>query len=126
MHDAEAQRRSARGPIQRDGAQRSAQRDRIGQAVTQIDRRRKRGTGSERGRADQVSSWIDYEFATQRLLHDAGADVPRPLAQIGNATLMDYLGDSDGPAPLLHHVDIPPEEAQAPMLMTHLGSIIWS
>lgn len=87
-----------------------AQRDERGRPLR--DRRRKRGTGSERGRADQVASWIDYEFATQRLLHDAGGDVPRPLAQIGNATLMDYLGDAEGPAPLLHHVEITPAEAQ--------------
>lgn len=87
-----------------------AQRDERGRPLR--DRRRKRGTGSERGRAEQVSSWIEYEFATQCRLHAAGADVPRALDQIGNATLMDYLGDEDGPAPLLHHVDIPLEEAQ--------------
>jgi RIO kinase 1 len=87
-----------------------AQRDERGRPLR--DRRRKRGTGSERGRAEQVSAWIEYEYATQSLLHDAGADVPRPLAQVGNATLMEYFGDEDGPAPLLHHADIPPEDAQ--------------
>ena len=49
-----------------------AQRDERGRPLR--DRRRKRGTGSERGRAEQVASWIDYEYATQRRLHDAGAD----------------------------------------------------
>lgn len=87
-----------------------AQRDERGRPLR--DRRRKRGPGSERGRAEQIASWIDYEFATQRLLHDAGADVPRPLAQIGNATLMAYVGDARHPAPLLQHADIPPGEAQ--------------
>jgi RIO kinase 1 len=87
-----------------------AQRDERGRPLR--DRRRKRGTGSERGRAEQVSSWIDYEYAVQRRLHDAGADVPRAFDQVGNATLMEYIGDADGPAPLLHHADIPPDEAQ--------------
>lgn len=66
-----------------------------------------------RGRAEQIADWIGYEFATQQLLHAAGADVPRPLAQIGNATLMEYLGDEEGPAPLLQHADPPRYEAPA-------------
>ncbi len=86
-----------------------ARRDERGRPLRQ--HRRQRDTDSERGRAEQIAAWIGYEFATQQLLHAAGADVPRPLAQIGNATLMDYVGDADGAAPLLHHVDIPPEEA---------------
>lgn len=96
-----------------------AQRDERGRPLR--DRRRKRGTGSERGRAEQVASWIEYEFATQRLLFDAGADVPRPLAQIGNATLMAYLGDADGPAPLLQHAEIDPAEAQ-----TLFDRLLWN
>jgi RIO kinase 1 len=67
---------------------------------------------TERGRAAQVTNWIEHEFQTQRLLHEAGADVPYPLAQIGNAVLMDYVGDAEEAAPLLREVDVPPEEAQ--------------
>ncbi len=74
------------------------------------DRRRQRG--GERGRANQVAHWIDYEFRTQQLLHAAGADVPRPLSQIGNATLMEYIGDLDEPAPALRQVALTPEEAR--------------
>jgi RIO kinase 1 len=74
--------------------------------------RRQRDTDSEQGRAEQIAAWIGYEYETQRLLHAAGADVPRPLEQIGNATLMGYVGDADGPAPLLHHVELAPEEAR--------------
>lgn len=87
-----------------------AQYDQDGRPVR--DGRRRGGGKTTRGRATQVSSWIDYEFATHRLLHEAGADVPRPVAQIGNAVLMEYIGDDEGPAPLLHQVRLSREEAQ--------------
>jgi RIO kinase 1 len=76
--------------------------------------RRWRGTAkkTERSRTMQVTNWIEYEFETQRLLYQAGADVPWPLAQIGNAVLMDYIGDAEEAAPLLRHVDLAPDEAQ--------------
>ena len=75
-------------------------------------RYRRSATKSDRGRATQVTSWIAYEYQTQRLLYDAGADVPRPLAQTGNAVLMEYVGDVGEPAPLLRNVDLGREEAQ--------------
>jgi serine/threonine-protein kinase RIO1 len=62
--------------------------------------------------AAQVTNWIEYEFQTQRLLSEAGADVPCPWAQVGNAVLMDYVGDAEDAAPLLREVDLPREEAQ--------------
>jgi RIO kinase 1 len=67
---------------------------------------------SERGRAAQISFWIDYEFQTQHLISLAGADVPRPLAHIGNAVLMEYVGEVDEPAPLLQEVTLTREEAE--------------
>jgi RIO kinase 1 len=67
---------------------------------------------SERGRAAQVSFWIEYEFQTQHLLFLAGADVPRPLTQIGNAILMEYVGEVGEPAPLLQEVTLTREEAK--------------
>jgi RIO kinase 1 len=63
-------------------------------------------------RASRVSSWIEYEFQTQLLLHQAGGDVPQPFAQVGNAVLMAYLGDADEPAPRLNEVTLVPSEAQ--------------
>ena len=67
---------------------------------------------TERGRAAMVSAWIRYEYETQRLLYDAGADTPRPLAQSGNAVLMEYIGGGPGePAPLLREVTL--ERAKA-------------
>jgi len=88
------------------------QRDKDGRVLR--DKKRQRGNlkQTERGRAAQVSSWIAYEFETQRLLYEAGADVPKPLAQIGNAVLMDYVGDGEQPAPRLSEIDLDPEQAQ--------------
>jgi RIO kinase 1 len=87
------------------------QRDKDGRVLRN---KRQRGAlkQTERGRAAQVASWIEYEFATQRLLYEAGADVPRPLGQIGNAVLMDFVGDGEEPAARLSEVDLTPDEAQ--------------
>jgi RIO kinase 1 len=88
------------------------QRDKDGRVLRGGRRQRGSLKQTERGRAAQVSSWIEYEFETQRLLYDAGADVPRPLGQIGNAVLMAFVGDGEEPAPRLSEVDIAPAEAQ--------------
>ena len=64
------------------------------------------------GRTLQVKSWIEYEFQTQQLLYESGVRVPRPLSQIGNAVLMEYIGDLDDPAPLLKEVRLAREEAR--------------
>jgi len=66
---------------------------------------------SERGRAAQISSWIDFEFQTHTLLHSVGADVPKPLAHVGNAVLMEYIGEEGEPAPLLRDIRLTREEA---------------
>jgi RIO kinase 1 len=89
----------------------------------QVDVRGREGQGAlrwnatakqtERGRAARVSAWIRYEYETQRVLYDAGADAPRPLAQSGNALLMEYIGGGPGtPAPLLREVTLEREEAR--------------
>ncbi|HEX6543558.1 MAG TPA: RIO1 family regulatory kinase/ATPase, partial [Ktedonobacterales bacterium] len=68
---------------------------------------------SERGRAARISAWIRYEYETQVMLYNAGSDVPRPLAQSGNAVLMEYIGGGPGtPAPLLREVSLEREEAR--------------
>jgi RIO kinase 1 len=90
------------------------QRDEQGQAEHGNSRRGSAATRkTERGRAAQVASWIEYEYQTQRLLYAHGADVPRPFAQIGNAVLMEYIGDFDDPAPRLSDVVLEQEEAQS-------------
>ncbi|HJZ47776.1 MAG TPA: RIO1 family regulatory kinase/ATPase [Roseiflexaceae bacterium] len=67
---------------------------------------------NERARAARVSSWIEYEFQTQHLLRTAAGDVPRPLAQVGNAVLTEYVGDAHAPAPRLSELALAPWEAQ--------------
>jgi RIO kinase 1 len=59
----------------------------------------------------QFQQWIGVEHATLRVLHGAGADVPKPLAFAESAMLMEYLGDGDGPAPHLHSITFDPEQA---------------
>jgi RIO kinase 1 len=89
------------------------QRDEQGQAEHGNSRRGSAATRkTERGRAAQVASWIEYEYQTQRLLYAHEANVPRPFAQIGNAVLMEYIGEVGEPAPRLSDVLLEPEEAQ--------------
>jgi RIO kinase 1 len=89
------------------------QRDEQGQAEHGNSRRGSAATRkTEKGRAAQVSSWIEYEYQTQRLLSAHGADVPHPFAQIGNAVLMEYIGAAGDPAPRLSDVLLEQEEVQ--------------
>src|SRR5258708_12774803 len=101
-----------------------AQRDERGREVR--GRRRLPDPKSPHGRAAQISAWIGYEYETQRRLYDAGADVPRPISQIGNAVLMEYVGGEDGTAaPLLREVELTREEA-APLFERLLRNIeLW-
>ena len=58
------------------------------------------------------TSWLEAEFQTLQLLHDAGADVPRPLAHGNNVILMAYIGGIKTPAPILNQVSLDPTEAK--------------
>ncbi|MCL4275670.1 MAG: hypothetical protein KJZ77_17495 [Anaerolineales bacterium] len=58
-------------------------------------------------------SWIAYEFVTMELLHEAGADVPKPFAKEKNAILMEFVGDAGTAAPPLSHVSLDPDEAES-------------
>lgn len=68
---------------------------------------------SRAGRAAQFGSWIAHELTTLQLLSESGADVPRPIIRNESAILMEYIGDEDGPAPLLQHVRLARAEAEA-------------
>ena len=90
------------------------QRDEEGQAEHGNSRRGSAATRkTERGRAAQVASWIEYEYQTQRIMYEHGADVPRPVAQIGNTVLMEYIGLEDQPAPRLSDVLLEQKEVQS-------------
>ena len=57
-------------------------------------------------------SWLASEYNTLSRLHEAGADVPRPIASNDNAILMEYLGDEKWAAPPLSSVRLRPAEAR--------------
>lgn len=46
------------------------------------------------------------------MLHEAGADVPKPYAKEKNAILMEFVGDAGMAAPPLSAVSLEPDEAQ--------------
>lgn len=64
------------------------------------------------GKDLDLSAWIEHEFQVQCLLHEAGADVPQPVAHGGNAILMAYLGDERLPAPTLQEVTLAQDEVR--------------
>jgi RIO kinase 1 len=99
------------------------QRDEQGQAEHGNSRRGSAATRkTEKGRAAQVASWIEYEYQTQRMLYAHGVNVPRPYAQIGNAILMEYIGDIGDPAPRLGGVILEQEEVE-PLFERTLSNI---
>ena len=63
------------------------------------------------GRRVQLGTWVGSEFGTLQTLHQAGADVPYPIALGDGAMLMEYIGDDSGPAPALEDVDLPRHDA---------------
>jgi RIO kinase 1 len=60
----------------------------------------------------RFSTWVEHEFRTLALAHEAGTRVPRPIAKTTAVILMEYLGDEDGPAPPLHSVRLDPADAR--------------
>ena len=75
--------------------------------------RRALANHSRHGREVQFGSWINAEYQTMRLLHDAGADVPDVVAQSGNAMLMEYFGDERAAAPMLYRAALSRDQAGA-------------
>lgn len=91
-------------------------------AVYQQARSRELGIGGRQLRAFEKKSrfgmemrsgsWVSREYETLRLLHAAGADVPRPIAASGEAVLMEYFGEHPRPAPQLVELRLEEEEAR--------------
>jgi RIO kinase 1 len=57
------------------------------------------------------TSWLMYEFTAMTTLHQAGANVPQPIAISTNAILMGYVGDQYQAAPALSDVSLDSTEA---------------
>jgi RIO kinase 1 len=64
------------------------------------------------GREIQTGAWVNHEYEVLKELYDAGCDVPRPLDSSGDSILLEFLGDEDGPAPLLLRVELNREDAE--------------
>ena len=82
-----------------------------GRVVLDARARRAVAKKSRFGKAVKSDQWIGHEYDILQTLYSGGADVPRPIKQQGNAILMEYFGDEDGPAPMLKDVRITREEA---------------
>jgi RIO kinase 1 len=65
------------------------------------------------GQAVEFGGWLHQEFGMLRILHAAGAAVPRPVAVSGSAMLIEFLGDNGQPAPQLCNVRLSPAMAEA-------------
>ena len=63
------------------------------------------------GRAFEQAWWTEHEWEVLRALHEAGGDVPRPVARTESSILMEYIGDEVAPAPQLRHVGLTGAEA---------------
>jgi RIO kinase 1 len=64
------------------------------------------------GREVRGAIWVVREWEALRLLHAAGAPVPRPIAATDSAILMSFVGDEDGAAPQLRSHRPGREEAE--------------
>jgi RIO kinase 1 len=64
------------------------------------------------GRTLQGALWVDREWETLRLLSEAGAPVPRPIARTDDAILMTYIGDDEDAAPQLRSYRPDGDEAE--------------
>ena len=80
-----------------------------------LDRRAARAAAKRTrfGHHVHSSAWTNREFETLRLLHRAGARVPRPLGHTAGAIAMEWIGDADRPAPQLKDVSLDRDQAQA-------------
>ncbi len=113
--DTERGRRLYAAKAYRDLEHRAFRRDEVyRQARVILDERVARAVQHKTsfGREVAFSMWVGEEAAMLRQALDAGASVPQVIAQRGQAILMEYIGDGNGPAPMLAEVRLSAEEAQ--------------
>ena len=82
-----------------------------GRVILNHRSRRAYEKGTEFGRQVQYGRWVNAEYETQRMLFDAGCDVPRPWKCNGSAILMEWLGDEQQAAVQLRHAKLARDEA---------------
>jgi RIO kinase 1 len=80
-----------------------------------LDARSKRAMRTKTGTGRSIAhhEWVIWEWETLCTLHQAGADVPEPIAGTDDAILMQLVGDGGGAAPQLRHVRLEPDVARA-------------
>ncbi len=66
---------------------------------------------TEYGKQAEQTSWLLHEYHALVELHAAGADVPEPIETAPNAILMEFIGDEQVVAPVLHSVHLERTEA---------------
>jgi RIO kinase 1 len=59
-----------------------------------------------RTKRDIVYAWTKKEFKNLERLHKAGVRAPRPIKYSNNVLIMEYIGSSNAPAPLLRDVTL--------------------
>lgn len=99
--------------VYRPRAQRSFKNDGVyQQGRTTLDARADRAIANRtnKGLAMQFQQWISCEYATLRILHEAGADVPKAWSSASSALLLDYYGEPGMAAPQLINVELAREE----------------
>jgi RIO kinase 1 len=64
------------------------------------------------GRKVKAGLWIYHEYEVLRMLSEAGADVPAPLAVSDHVMLMRYIGDEESAAPKLQEMSLSVDEAR--------------
>ena len=109
-------RRWLAGKVYRPRQQRSFKKDGIyQQGRTTFDARLDRAIAShsKKGLETQFRQWIDFEYATLRKLHAAGADVPQPYGSAESALLIEYFGEIGMSAPQLAFVTLQPHEVRS-------------
>ena len=67
---------------------------------------------SRTGRRVQYSGWVSSEYETMCILHGCGAAVPKPYTQTHSTIIMEYIGDTDQPAPMLNQIHLPRRESK--------------
>jgi RIO kinase 1 len=86
---------------------------REGRVILDARARRAAAKRTDFGQKVQSSLWTNQEWGVLKTLHAAGADVPRPMAQSEGGILLEFVGDADGPAPVLKDVRLHTDEAEA-------------
>ena len=69
--------------------------------------------GGKFGKKLRHENWIKREFFLLESLYGQGASIPEPVAHIGDAIVMEFIGDEESAAPPLTEVKLTESEARS-------------